>query len=174
MQLTLHATRRTPHGDSRLVPAMSAWSVKTPHAPSRHCRDPRVYGHTTAALHEYRVHPSLRAGTSWTPKFSLPRMPLARSTYGVFGIILTPTNGGRKRRRLCKNSHLGKPYSRKRLKKGQKCGDVVFFLPSFTYPNNCTITESYRTENALIYSGGGCSCVCHPTMYSMSFNHDHS
>ena len=29
MQLTVHATRRTPHGASRLVPAMSAWSVKT-------------------------------------------------------------------------------------------------------------------------------------------------
>ena len=29
MQLTLHATRRTTHGASRLVQAMSAWSVKT-------------------------------------------------------------------------------------------------------------------------------------------------
>ena len=28
MQLTLHATRPTPHGASRLVLAMSAWSVK--------------------------------------------------------------------------------------------------------------------------------------------------
>ena len=37
MQLTLHATRRTPHGASRLVQAMSAWSVKTRHAPCRHC-----------------------------------------------------------------------------------------------------------------------------------------
>ena len=36
MQLTLHATRRTPHGASRLVQAMSAWSVKPQHAPSRH------------------------------------------------------------------------------------------------------------------------------------------
>ena len=51
MQLTLHATRRTPHGASRLVLAMSAWSVKTRRAPSWHCRDARVYGHTTTAMH---------------------------------------------------------------------------------------------------------------------------
>ena len=31
---------------------MSDWSVKTRHAPSRHCRDARVYGHTTTAMHE--------------------------------------------------------------------------------------------------------------------------
>ena len=36
MQLTIQATRRTPHGASRLVLAMSAWSVKTRRAPSRH------------------------------------------------------------------------------------------------------------------------------------------
>ena len=41
MQLTLHATRRTPHGASRLVQAMSAWSAKTRHAPSRQCSDMR-------------------------------------------------------------------------------------------------------------------------------------
>ena len=44
MQFTLHATRRTPHGASRLVQAMSACSVKTRHAPSRQSRDARVYG----------------------------------------------------------------------------------------------------------------------------------
>ena len=38
MQLTVHATRRTPHGDLRLVLAMSAWSVKIRRAPSRHCK----------------------------------------------------------------------------------------------------------------------------------------
>ena len=50
MQLTLHATRRTPHGASRLVLAMSPWSVETRRAPSRHCRDARVYGPTTTAM----------------------------------------------------------------------------------------------------------------------------
>ena len=50
MQLTLHATRRTPHGAPRLVQAMPAWQMKTRHAPSRHCKDARVYGHTTTAM----------------------------------------------------------------------------------------------------------------------------
>ena len=35
MRFTLHATRRTPHGASRLVQAMHAWLVKTRRAPSR-------------------------------------------------------------------------------------------------------------------------------------------
>ena len=44
IQLTIHATRRTPHGASRLALVMSACSVKTRRAPSWHCRDARVYG----------------------------------------------------------------------------------------------------------------------------------
>ena len=55
MQFTLHATRRTPHGASRLVQAMSACLVTTRRAPSRHSRDARVYGHTTTAMHELNV-----------------------------------------------------------------------------------------------------------------------
>ena len=51
MQPTFHATRPTPHGASCLVQAMSAWSVKTRRAPSRHCGDARVYGHTTTIMH---------------------------------------------------------------------------------------------------------------------------
>ena len=31
---------------------MSEWSVKSRRAPSRHCRDARVYGQTTMAMHE--------------------------------------------------------------------------------------------------------------------------
>ena len=57
MQLTLHATRPMPHGASRLVLAMSAWSVKTQHAPCRHCRDARVCGHATTAMHEMSAPP---------------------------------------------------------------------------------------------------------------------
>ena len=54
MQFTLHATRRTPHGASRLVQAMSAWFVKTRRAPSRHnSRDARVYGHYGHAQTEF-------------------------------------------------------------------------------------------------------------------------
>ena len=52
MQFTLHAPRRTPHGASRLVQAISAWLVKPRRAPSRHSRDARVYGHTTTAMHK--------------------------------------------------------------------------------------------------------------------------
>ena len=52
MQFTRHATRRTPHGASRLAQAMSAWLVKARRAPSRHSRDARAYGHTTTAMHK--------------------------------------------------------------------------------------------------------------------------
>ena len=58
MQLTLHATRPTPHDSSRLVQAMSAWSVNVPRAPSRHCRDAGVYGLTTTAMHEMSTPPT--------------------------------------------------------------------------------------------------------------------
>ena len=64
MQLTLHATRRTPHGASCLVLAMSARSVKTRRAPSRHCRDARVYGHTTTAMHDNDYTPPPHAHRS--------------------------------------------------------------------------------------------------------------
>ena len=57
MQRTRHATCPTPHGASRLVQGMSAWSVKTRRAPSRHCRDARVYGHTTTAMHDMNGSP---------------------------------------------------------------------------------------------------------------------
>ena len=39
------------------VQAMSAWSVKTRRAPSRQCRDVRVYGHTTTAMHSNEYPP---------------------------------------------------------------------------------------------------------------------
>ena len=57
MQLTLYATRRTPHGASRLVQAMSAWSVKIRRAPSGHCRDARVCGRTTTTVHNLSTPP---------------------------------------------------------------------------------------------------------------------
>ena len=60
MKLALRATRPTPHGSSRLVQAIAAWSVKTRRVPSRHGSDARVYGHTTAAMHdnEYTTAPA--------------------------------------------------------------------------------------------------------------------
>ena len=61
MQFTLHASRRTPHGASRLVQAMSPWLVQTRRAPSRHSRDARVYGHTTTAMHHLGTPPHTMA-----------------------------------------------------------------------------------------------------------------
>ena len=60
MQLILHATRRTPPGASHLVLAMPARSVKTQRVPSIHCRDARVCGHTTTAMHDNEYTPILR------------------------------------------------------------------------------------------------------------------
>ena len=58
-QFTLHANRQTPLGASRSVQVMSAWSVKTRHAPSRHCRGVMVYGHTATAMHDIEYPPPL-------------------------------------------------------------------------------------------------------------------
>ena len=52
MQLILHAARRTTYGTSRLVQVMSVLSVETRRAQSGHCRDAKVYGHTTTAMHD--------------------------------------------------------------------------------------------------------------------------
>ena len=53
--------------DLHLVQSMSSvWSVKTRRAPSRYCRDARVRGHTTTAMHdiEYTPHtPPVSKGT---------------------------------------------------------------------------------------------------------------
>ena len=57
VQPALHVTRRTPHGALRLVQAVSAWSVKPRRAPSRHCRDARVYGHTTTPIYGMSTPP---------------------------------------------------------------------------------------------------------------------
>ena len=49
---TLHATRRIPHGTLRLVLVISTLSVNTRRTSSRHCRDPIVYCHATAVVHD--------------------------------------------------------------------------------------------------------------------------
>ena len=59
MKVIPNATRRAPHGPSRLVQAMSARSVKTRHAPSRQCRDTRAQDHTTTAMQEIEYTPTL-------------------------------------------------------------------------------------------------------------------
>ena len=75
MQLTLYATRPPPHGASRLVQAMCAWSVKTRHAPSRHFRGAGVYM-------VIRLRPCMRSSTpslSSTPPPLPPPSPLLPS-----------------------------------------------------------------------------------------------
>ena len=57
VQVTLHATRRTPHGASPSVQAMPAWVVKTRRAPPRHCRNARAYALKTTAMHETSAPP---------------------------------------------------------------------------------------------------------------------
>ena len=71
MQFTLRATRRTPHGASRLAQTISAWLVKTRRAPPQHSRDARVYGHTTMAMHILSTPPP-------------PQRPLLRCATAVF------------------------------------------------------------------------------------------
>ena len=89
MQLALRATCRKPHGASRSMLAMSAWSVKTRRAPSRHCRDARVYDHTTSAVHDIEYTPSTPPPpsgtliscpglTTYPPPLPVPRLPSPR------------------------------------------------------------------------------------------------
>ena len=75
MQFTLRVTRRTPHGASRLVQAMSTWLVKTRRAPSRHSRDARVYGYTTTAMHKLSTPPCHPHPTPTTPPPPPPPTP---------------------------------------------------------------------------------------------------
>ena len=61
---TVHATRRTHHGASRLAQAMSVWLVKTRRASSRHSRDARVCGRTTTTMHKLSTPPPLHCRAS--------------------------------------------------------------------------------------------------------------
>ena len=59
MQLTLYS-RDSPNTSRRFALVSSnAWSMKTRRAPSRRCRDARVYGHTTTAMHDMSTAPTL-------------------------------------------------------------------------------------------------------------------
>ena len=88
MQLTLHAARMTHHGASRLVQAVSAWSVKARCAPSRYSRDARVYGHTTTAMHDIGYAPP-----PWAPLPAQSRKGTLGSPAATrLGPSPTPTN----------------------------------------------------------------------------------
>ena len=64
MQVTLHATSCDSPNTSRRI-ALGASDVcldgENRHAPSRHCGDARVYGHTTTAVHDDEYTPCLRS-----------------------------------------------------------------------------------------------------------------
>ena len=89
-QLTLHATRRAPHGALRLVLATSAWSVKTRRAPPRQCRDARLYGHTSTTLRDSEYAP-VRLLPSFPPpifRCSVARYCLVGQMEGFAGFPL--------------------------------------------------------------------------------------
>ena len=67
MQLTVHATRRTPHGSSGFVQVAIAWSVKSLRAPPRNCRDARVYGANTRDMHDVSTLPPRSPTTRPSP-----------------------------------------------------------------------------------------------------------
>ena len=93
MRFTLHATRRTPHGASRFVQAMSACFVKTRHDPSGYSRNARVYGLTTAAMDKLRAPSRLPSPASLTrsrAKSWVCMHQFDRSTY-VLGYLRTPS-----------------------------------------------------------------------------------
>ena len=63
--------RRTPHGTSCLVQALSAWLGKTRRAPSWHSKDARVYGHTTTAMHKLSTPPPRPPSPNTSRRFAL-------------------------------------------------------------------------------------------------------
>ena len=89
MQFTLHATRRTPHGASRLVQAMSTWLVETRRTLPRHSRDARVYGHNTAKP----SNPPPPLLSVWVPGVQYPlRNPSPSSQHSVEGVVPADTD----------------------------------------------------------------------------------
>ena len=66
-----------------------AWSVKTRRAPSRHCRDARVYGHTTTAIHDNEYSPPLPRPTVEISS----KLPPARAGGSLECVIVFPSWG---------------------------------------------------------------------------------
>ena len=78
-QLVLHATRQTPQGVSRWMRTMLARPVKTRRALSRYCRDARINGLETTAMHDMSTPPPLRARARATGTHEI-RLCLRRRT----------------------------------------------------------------------------------------------
>ena len=136
MQLTLHATRRTPHDASRLVLATSAWSMKSRPAPSRHCRHARVYGRTTTAMHD----------NEYTP-------PRARAGYIVESYAI---QGSLRTRRRGSNNHIARSTVRTYVcALRPEDNDVTIFSLTTTYPP-CPMMFDVGTRTT---GGGGVSSL---------------
>ena len=163
VQSTLHATRRTPRGASRLVQAMSAWLVKTRRAPSRHSRDAKVYGHATTAIHKPSTPPHLLRGkllqtkhngrryNSFAPepakshgrgKESLPNRTRYTKANAPVVSLYSPRNvaGGKRRKKCSKLDTLTKtkqtlvsPSRKKPSQEGIKTGIFQSLDPSTTF-----------------------------------------
>ena len=71
MQLTLDATRRTPHSASHLMHALFALSVKT-----RRCRDATSYGHATTAMHILSTPTPPNPSPASSPTRQPPPLPI--------------------------------------------------------------------------------------------------
>ena len=73
----------TPHdyGHAFFRVPPPAWSVETRRAPSRRCRDARVYGHTTTAMNDKMVTPprARRIMCSGVYRYKEQPMPLTRT-----------------------------------------------------------------------------------------------
>ena len=136
MQLTLHVTRRTPHAASRLVLAMTVWSVKTRLAPSRHCRDARVYGRTTTAMHDNEYTPA-RARAGYIVE-----------SYAIQGSLRTRRRGS--------NNHIARSTVRTYVcALRPEDNDVTIFSLTTTYPP-CPMMFDVGTRTT---GGGGLSSL---------------
>ena len=93
MQLTLRATRPTPHGDSRLVQAVSAWSVITRRAPSQHRTDSRVYDHWSWMPTKKVIAIKSTTGTTSTSQLFSCRIFSHSALVPSFSIKLNPSFG---------------------------------------------------------------------------------
>ena len=79
MQLALYATRRTPHAASRLVQAISVWSVKTRPAPYQRFIDARINGLETTAMYQMSELPP--SPNPSAPPHQPPPLPITAPTY---------------------------------------------------------------------------------------------
>ena len=84
---------------SRLVEAMSAWSVKTRRAPSRYCMDARVYCNTTKSMHGMSTPPLPRSrplqvcqGRPYAPG-RLQRYPNVTTSSGPYRAVCSYRGG---------------------------------------------------------------------------------